>query len=187
VNIEIVPAEPRHAAIVPYLRRANVEEIWAECALSPAFAVSYSIAYSRVAWAAELDGKPIAVFGVGTGENGAGIPWLVATNEIERHPVLFYRMSKRLFSSVRDGYTYLENWVDARNVLSLRWLKWLGFTIEKEEPRGPLGLMFHRAWFFVEEVNAHVYYRDGAGSCERGGKRNARPGGAERGQRSGRG
>ena len=90
-----VPARPCHAAIVPYLRQADVEEIWASSGLSPGFSVAYSIAHSKDAWAILLDEKPVALFGVGeVPSSGGGIPWLVATDEIEKHTVKFYRVSK---------------------------------------------------------------------------------------------
>jgi hypothetical protein len=73
-----------------------------------------------------------------------GAPWLLATPEIERHPVTFYRMSKRLFPRLASGYDRLVNWVDARNVLSLRWLAWLGFETGPPAPWGALGLEFHK-------------------------------------------
>ena len=139
--------EPRHAAIVPWLRRADVEELRAASGISPDIAVAYSIAVSRPGWAVELDGKPAAIFGAAPGPDGTGIPWLVATDETERHPVCFYRMSRSIIAGMRRCYDYLENWVDARNTLSLRWLAWAGFTVEDAEPRGVLGLPFHRFWW----------------------------------------
>jgi hypothetical protein len=145
--IELTKAVPGHAAIVPYLRQADVAEIWASTGLSPAFAVSYSIAHSKDAWAVLLDGKPQAVFGVGNFGVNSGVPWLVATDEIEKHPVRFYRMSKPMIAILRHKYEHLVNWVDARNKLSLRWLKWAGFTIDDPEPWGIYGLMFHRVWW----------------------------------------
>ena len=146
----MVRADPRHAAIIPYLRQADAREIWAAAGLSPGFAVAYSIAYSRDAWAVLLDGKPAVVFGVGVmadAGNILGIPWLVATDEIERHPVRFYRTSKKVIALMKRRYARLMNWVDARNTLSVRWLKWAGFTIEEPAPWGAQGLMFHRFWW----------------------------------------
>jgi hypothetical protein len=149
--IEMVKAAPRHAAIVPYLRQADVEEIWASAGLSPAFAVAYSIAHSKDSWAVLLNGKPVAVFGVGEISAALGVPWLVATDEIERHPVRFYRTSKAVIVRMKERYAHLVNWVDARNTLSIRWLKWSGFTVEEPEPWGTYGMMFHKFWWKKEE------------------------------------
>jgi hypothetical protein len=151
--IEMTRAEPVHAAIVPYLRRADVEEIWAATGLSPAFAVAYSIAHSRDAWAILLNGKPAGVFGAGAAGKDIGVPWLVATEEIERHPVRFYRVSRAVIEKMRQRYAYLTNWVDARNTLSIRWLEWAGFTVEPPRPYGAAGLGFCRFWWRKGDAN----------------------------------
>jgi len=150
---EVVKLEPRHAAIVPYIRRADVEEIWAGVGIPPALAVGFSVATSDPGWAVELHGEPVAVFGVRrvpdtTGQNRrVGVPWLVATDVIERYPVHFYRVSKDIIADMRSRYDYLENWVDARNALSVRWLRWAGFTVGEPEPWGVAGLVFRRFWW----------------------------------------
>ena len=40
----------------------------------------------------------------------------------------------------------IENYVYSENRDSIRWLKHLGFTIEKPEPYGPVGAMFCHFW-----------------------------------------
>jgi hypothetical protein len=149
--IEITRAQPRHAVIVPYLRQADAEEIRAATGLSPAFAVAYSIAHSKHAQAVLLDDKPVALFGVGesAGPGGhlIGIPWLVATDEIERHPVRFFRTSKKIIAGIREKYDCLMNWVDTRNSLSIRWLEWAGFSLGEPQPWGFRGSMFRCFWW----------------------------------------
>lgn len=124
-NIQIVRLEPKHAVIAPYLRLADIEEHNAMSDISIDVALSYSIAHSEKGFAVELDGRLTAIFGV-----NSGVIWLVGTDEITRHPITFYRLSKKIFERLSDGYERLFNFVDERNTLSVRWLKWLGFTIE---------------------------------------------------------
>ena len=149
MEIVIEHAQPEHASIVPYLRAADVEEIHASTGLPAAAAVAYSIAVSK-AYSVLLDERPVVIFGVGPNapKNGrtdgrTGEIWLVGTEEIEKRPVMFYRVSKRLFPMVCDGYSDLVNFVDARNILSLRWLEWLGFDIGEAKSFGVYGLPFH--------------------------------------------
>jgi hypothetical protein len=145
MEVTLERLEPRHAAIVPYLRQADVDELRDGFGVSPAWGVAYSIAGSRPGFTALADGKPAVLFGVGpTLEKGAGVPWLVATPEIERHPVTFYRASRRIFPKLAERYERLVNWVDARNTLSLRWLAWLGFETEGPVPFGAGGLDFYK-------------------------------------------
>jgi hypothetical protein len=140
----IVKLEPRHAAITPFLRRADAEEIWAGTGLDPALAVCFSICSSEPGWAAELRGEPIAVFGARRAGPGIGIPWLLTTDAIERYPVHFYRVSKGIIEEIKRRYGLLVNWVHADNKLSVRWLDWAGFEIEPAAPMGPRGRLFHR-------------------------------------------
>jgi hypothetical protein len=141
---EIVRLEPRHAAIVPYLREADVDEIWAASGMDPGAAVCFSIAVSDPGWAVELNGDPVAVFGARRAGAGIGMPWLVAADVMERHPVHFYRISRRIVEEIKGRYGLLVNWVHAENRLSVRWLKWAGFEIEPAAPWGAMGRDFHR-------------------------------------------
>jgi hypothetical protein len=43
-----------------------------------------------------------------------------------------------------EQHSFLENWVDARNVTSIKWLKWCGFDFDDPAPFGVEQLMFHR-------------------------------------------
>lgn len=125
-NLQILPLKPEHAAITPYLRLQDLDEIHAGTDLSPELAVSYSIAHSERGFAAFIDGKICAVFGVNN-----GVIWLVGTDEITKHPVTFYRVSKKIFPQLSHGYPVLHNYVHVTNTLSLRWLRWMGFCVDE--------------------------------------------------------
>ncbi|MBQ7263648.1 MAG: hypothetical protein IJR14_08005 [Synergistaceae bacterium] len=148
-----------------------MEEIRAMTGTGPAVPVALSIAEARPGWAVELGGRPVAIFGAGPAGDGiTGRPWLVGTDEIERHPVTFYRMSRPLVEEMRRRYERLENWTDARNMLSLRWLGWLGFHIEPPEPMGAEGRPFHRFWMERGDEDVH----DAGDGDRRGGDADAR-------------
>lgn len=172
MKIEIVPLTAKHADIIPRLRQADIDEIWAMEGMEPKLAVAYSIACADPGWAAELDGRTEAVFGIGPAQAVAssdardtsasmrvgpvgetldggriGRPWLVGSDEIEKHPITFYRMSRGIIGEMKTRYAMLENWVDARNKLSIRWLEWGGFHIEPAENTGYENIPFHRFWW----------------------------------------
>ena len=144
-KLKIIRLKPEHAAIVPYLRKADVDGITAFTGISPDLAVAFSIATSERAFAAFLDGRLCAVFGV-----CHGVIWLVGTDEITQHPVTFYRASRKIFKQLSQGYNRLENYVDTRNLLSLRWLQWLGFDIGTPEFCGS-GVFHHVIWTRKED------------------------------------
>ena len=182
MDIRIVTLEPRHADIIPRLRQADVEEIRAMTGTPPELPVTYSIMTSYPGWAAEVNGRTEAVFGAGPGRElpdggTVGVPWLVGSNEIAKHPVEFFRISMRIIGEMRKHYDLLENWVDARNVLSIRWLDWAGFTIEPPETAGAEGRLFHRFWMKGSVEN--VYAAGGGGRGH--GNSNAGNGGEQRG------
>ena len=86
------------------------------------------------------------MFGIGAVSIAAGVgsPWMLGTNGIQDHSALFARVSKVWIDDARSRWSSLENHVDARNGLALRWLRWLGFEIHDVEPHGPMGMPFHK-------------------------------------------
>ncbi|GHV28257.1 hypothetical protein FACS1894167_04800 [Synergistales bacterium] len=145
-GVEVAELRPEHARIYPRLRAADMEEARAASDMDPRAAIAYSIASSRPGYAALLRGEPEVIFGASPRPDGGGVPWLLATDEAQKHPVAFYRASKEYINEMREAYPYLENYVDARNHLSIRWLKWAGFFVEPAEPGGVRGERFHRFW-----------------------------------------
>jgi hypothetical protein len=131
------------------LRAADVEEIRAASGLAPAEALRRSYEFSSHVWAVrEFDGLPIALWGVGPLSlvEGRGCPWLLATDAFEGLGPDIARLSRPLMAAMRDLYPYLENRVDTRHTKAVRWLSWLGFTIDPAKAWGVEGRPFHRFW-----------------------------------------
>ena len=59
----------------------------------------------------------------------SGCIWMCATNYIESVPMTFLKHSKLKLKELFNNYDMIWNYVDARNVVHIKWLKWLGFTI----------------------------------------------------------
>ena len=72
------------------------------------------------------------------------MPWALFTPEVERKPKSFLAACRGPLRAFQSQYSHLVNYVDARNILAVRWLAWLGFTIHSPEPYGIEQLMFHR-------------------------------------------
>jgi len=76
---------------------------------------------------------------------GTGSPWLLAATQLGSHYVAFIRLSKVYLEKQLDVFPHLVNFIDARNTLPVRWLKWLGFRFDpKPVPYGPYGMPFYR-------------------------------------------
>lgn len=130
-EIVVVQARPAHVrSIAKRMRQADRDEVFAASGRSPGAALAYSLRKSSHAWTALIDGRPEVMFGVGDLNVLArvGAPWLLGTDAVERHYVTFLRRSVDFRQQLSRRYTLLTNFVDERNHMSIRWLKWLGFS-----------------------------------------------------------
>ena len=135
--------------LAPHLRAADVAEIRAASGLESVEGLVRSFDLSTHVWAVrDATGRPIALWGVGPLSlvEGRGCPWLLAADAFEALGPDIARLSRPLLAAMRDLYPRLENHVDARHRKAVRWLSWLGFTIEPAMPWGVEGRPFHRFW-----------------------------------------
>lgn len=132
----IVQASPSHAApIAENMREADRREIWASDRLLPLYALKQSVLLSNVAWTCLVHGVPAFMWGVarkGCILSDRGVPWMLGTDAVRDVSRDFLKQSRAYVEKMQNGYARLENIVHAENALSIRWLKWCGFTIEKE-------------------------------------------------------
>ena len=142
----IEPATLEHAEeLAIRMRTPDREEIWAAAHEYPHPAVVNSLAVSRDASTGFADDRLVCMFGVGSPMicSTVGVPWLLATDELERCARPFLRKSRKAVREMMNGYQVLRNHVDARNTAAIRWLGWVGFDIFPAEPFGVEGLPFH--------------------------------------------
>lgn len=143
---EVAPATVEHARELAHnMREPDRAEVWAAGHLMPEQATVTSLAASRDAWAGLADGRVVCMFGVGAPMicSVTGVPWLLATAELERHARPFLRRNRKMLRKMMKDYGVLRNHVDARNEKAVRWLRWLGFKILPPEPFGVDRLPFH--------------------------------------------
>jgi hypothetical protein len=144
--ITLGPATPDHAAdLASRLRPADLAEIEAASGRPPADVLAESLDRALEARVALLDGRPIAIWGLGTLSMmfGPGVPWMVASPEIASVGQRFLRESRRQVAVMLGRYAVLTNHVDARNAPAIKYLRWLGFTFGVATPWGHAGLPFH--------------------------------------------
>lgn len=145
--IEIVPPEPGHVAwIAAHIREADRQEIDALVDWGAEEALRRSVASSFDAWTGTVDGEPVCMFGLSSPSivSGRGIAWLLGTNGVERNALPFLRRNRAYIDRCLALCPILENWVHVEHRVSIRWLRWLGFSMDDAAPFGPHGIPFHR-------------------------------------------
>lgn len=132
-------------AIAENMRKADVDEVSASTgeAVLPALRRSYKA--SVKCWTAVNQDRPVVIFGVAPFSilTGKGCPWMLATDEIEDIAIPFIRQSRRYVDEMQRSFPVLINRVDARNEVSIKWLKWLGFDVQPAVNSGLNGEPFH--------------------------------------------
>ena len=133
VKIERANHKTKHfAALAAAMRDDDKREALAMLGMDGAPALFLSMYCSREMYTAETDdGTPLCAWGVCTA-NGLNLIWFIASREIEQHKRELLTLTRGEFDALLEKYGRLENLVDARSKKSLRFIKWLGFTINQE-------------------------------------------------------
>lgn len=97
---------------------------------------------NSMVWA--VNGNVVCMFGVNPCGDGVGVVWLLGTDEFDNYSKMFVLRCKRVFKQVIKGYDYLFNYVYEKNIKSVNWIEWLGFTVHRAEPVGIKGANFHK-------------------------------------------
>ena len=125
------------ARMAPNLRTADLRELQACCGpdVSPQEVLEAGIKTSKDPRTLEVDGEPAAIFGVVDAkeeEPSVCIVWLLGTNKIKDVRSYFLRNCKDVLENIGEPYEVLTNFVDARNTVHVKWLRWMGFTLFRE-------------------------------------------------------
>lgn len=153
---EIVQARPEHIrSIAKRMREADRLEVHAASGKTPGQALAFSLRKSSVARTWIIDGRPEMMFGVGDLNilAGVGAPWLLGTDVVLSHQMEFLRRSREFRNQLLQRYSTLRNFVDVRNEVSVRWLRWLGFTLSD-----PISHRGHE--FYIFELRSDNVRRD---------------------------
>jgi hypothetical protein len=146
VELRPVDAEA-FAELCDDLRPADQRELDAAYARPAREIIAESIARSIEPLAAWDDDRLVAIFGhapLGPILTPMASPWLLGTPLLARHAGVLVRLSRQYVAAWREQHPLLVNFVDVRNVASIRYLKAVGFTLDEPAPFGVMGLPFHR-------------------------------------------
>lgn len=131
------------AHIGHYLRQQDRDEIEAMHGGTPELVLPQSLLLSSHAWIVEFQGEAIAVFGAAPSPlPGVGIVWLLGTDKIAAAGRSFARKTPHYVELMQQAYPVLWNYIDTRNTVSMRWLRWGGFEL-KDDHLSSSGHLFH--------------------------------------------
>jgi hypothetical protein len=147
-RVIVVPALLHHVdAIAATMRPMDAAECWS-LGVAPLDGLRQSCAASLACWTALEAGRPIAMWGVSAAEmmGRTGCPWLLGSERLGAHRRQFLRESRARLAPMKAMFPRLENHVLADYRASVRWLAWLGFTLDDPAPMGPFGAQWRRFW-----------------------------------------
>lgn len=139
VSVEEVPA------IASIVRQADIDEITEALGIAMDQALYEALRGSLNVKKIVVGGQVVAVFGdaVHSLLGSVGVPWLISTVHVERHARAFLKICKPEVQAMLTRHKHLLNYVDVRNTVAIRWLKWLGFEFGPAVPYGPRRFLFH--------------------------------------------
>ena len=134
------------------MRTEDYQEVFDSTGEDPYRILSHCVERSTEAWTWMHDGQAGAMFGVAQPSLASswGMPWMLTTDSFGKMPISVARKCRLVVAGWKRSYNRLENYVDSRYEVCIKWLKWLGFTIENAEPFGKHQIPFHRFWMMGE-------------------------------------
>lgn len=143
---------PTRVADIPYvaefMREEDVAEIKAAAGHDPQRALLHSFFKGDPCMTmVGRDGRPMGMWGVVPQRDDVGCVWMLCTDDLVRdriNSMRFLREAPGHLNRIQARYRVLFNFADARNVVHIKWLRWMGFTFIASHPNyGTEGRLFH--------------------------------------------
>ena len=130
--------------LAPRLRQTDKEEILAGIGKTPYHALLIGY-YNCVIVFTIVNPKnePVGIFGVTDCGDGTGAIWLLATDGLAKIQIAFLKECRKVVNVLNKKYKILWNYVDCRNQLHIKWLKWCGFQFINKTNYGVLNKPFY--------------------------------------------
>jgi len=127
------------------MRPADAAEVWASGMRTPLESLVDGWGVSDFATVACWDGEPLVMFGLVKRDilTGTGTLWMLGADTVRDHKRELLKQTPPVIAEMLTICPRLCNMVHNKNTSSIRWLKWLGFTVEGPVTHGPLGELFH--------------------------------------------
>lgn len=127
------PTEADIVHLAAHMRQDDINDLRVVGWEDNAEAIRLSIARSdpRYLSVVEVDGELLCIFGCATESllSPVGIPWLLCTDAMTRYIKEATVKTRLVVRYMLNGWPVLQNVVDARNKMTIRWLKSIGFAM----------------------------------------------------------
>ena len=117
--------------LYPKIREVDVEEVKATIGLDikDGLMASYQTSDETYTMVAD-DGDLVGMFGLTkTADPLISVVWMLCSERLPQFSKTFIKLSKQWVKEQNKKYSILMNYVDARNITSIKWLKHLGFVL----------------------------------------------------------
>jgi hypothetical protein len=127
------------------MRQTDIDEIKQGNGLTPRESIEHSIMLSDQSYIIRIGEIPVAIFGLVQEDKllGAGVPWLLGTDDIDDYPFAFIRAVNGILKKMMLSSPGLMNYVHSKNKKSIRMLEHLGFKMVKDINIGQNNELFH--------------------------------------------
>lgn len=128
------------------MRKADQAEVRASNNFSPFEAIHAGLKISPHKGVFWHNNEPVIIYGLSYRDplNGVGIPWALGTDTVKKCRKSIIHWSPIILNETLKICPNLVNYVHADNKQNVRWLKWLGFTVDEPQAIGVNGELFHR-------------------------------------------
>lgn len=139
MKVEIEEARPEHIPQVLSICRPFEQMALDKLGIEETFEyIRGMIKSSAEAWVGKIDDEIACLWGVDQRSiiSSSAVIWLMTTKVLEDHPFVFVRHSQIRLAELRKRYHYIHGVVQVENERSVKWLRWLGFTLSEPEMFG---------------------------------------------------
>lgn len=142
----VKPTEESIYFIADNMRHADAVEVMSSHGHTPIEALMNAWNLSDYSVIITVNGIPAVIYGVCllSVVTGAGLPWMLSAERAVKYKKSLLKYSPPVVDDMLKVCSSLSNHVHVDNKLSVRWLKWLGFSIEEPTPYGVRNELFHR-------------------------------------------
>jgi len=130
--------------LAPRLRFEDKREMLSATGLTPYEGLLFSYQNSTTCFTiVNSKNIPVSIFGINQINNSLSSIWLMATDGLREIEKPFLKQNKELINFLAKKYKILWNFVDCRNELHIKWLKWCGFKFLRKVNYGVLNQPFY--------------------------------------------